>query len=240
MPPKKKKGGKKKPGVKKVTVIPVDDKLPPLSHIKSSVMVDTIRSNDVPSLKRLVVHYNYGDALAMTDVNGSTPLHIAVKKNDSNLVQLLISYERIDLNALEIHSIGGNSALHHACILDNSRVVELLLKAGALPNVKSNSINGETPLHLCCKLGHVNCAKSLIQSGALVDMKDNFGNNASFWASEYRQSELMNELSLPPVKRPTVKDLMNIMVQNNPNFRLPTVKVKGKKKKDKDGKKKNR
>jgi ankyrin repeat protein len=70
------------------------------------------------------------------------------------------------------------------------KIVEILLKAGATPNIHSNSTIGETPLQACCKVGTVACAKLLIASGAVVEMRDNFGNNASFWAKQYRQEEV--------------------------------------------------
>mmetsp|Transcript_23031 Transcript_23031/g.49845 ORF Transcript_23031/g.49845 Transcript_23031/m.49845 type:complete len:237 (+) Transcript_23031:225-935(+) len=236
MPPKKKTGVKKK--IKKAAapvVIPIDDKLPVLSDTKVSVLSNTISMGDTGTLARLVEHYNYGSALCSTDVNGSTPLHIAVKRDDPKFVQMLADYKKIDLNAKELLCVGGLTALHHACMQGLPKIVQILLKAGASPNVRSHSAVGETPLQLCCKLGHISCAQLLLASGAL-DLRDNFGNNASFWASKYRQEALIKTLHLPPPRSPTAEEFLTLLLKKNPHFVLPAVK-KAKSKVGKKGKK---
>ena len=243
MPPKKKAkggGGKKKAAAKKPpVVIPPDHKLPVLSETRNSVLINTITTADTHSLSRLVAHYDYSNVLSSTDVNGSTPIHVAVKKNDTKILQMLIDYHKVDLNALELHSIGGQSALHHACYFGYANIVQILLKAGANPNVKSNSAIGETPLQLCCKLGELECARCLIKAGAHSETKDNFGNNASFWATNHRQEGMIRELGLPPVRSPTAEEFLALLIKQNPHFVLPTIKVKAKSKsKDKKDKKK--
>ena len=240
MPPKKKSTSKKKAGTKKAPlVIPPDNKLPVLAATKNSVLVNTIAFADPHSLSRLVAHYDYAPVLSTVDVNGSTPIHIAVKKNDSKMVQQLVDYHKINLDALEIHAVGGQSALHQACISGNTTIMEILLKAGANPNIKSNSTIGETPLQLCCKMGNIICAKLLIKSGANTEIKDNFGNNTTFWASKYQQDGLIRELGLPSIRTPNAEEFLALLIKQNPKFSLPTVKVKGKgKTKDNKGGKK--
>ena len=242
MPPKKKKSGggggkKKKVDKKPALVIPIDDKLPALCDTKGSVLTDTISSSDTHSLSRLIAHYDYGKALVSTDINGSTPVHIAVKLNDPKMLQLLLSYNKINVNALEVMSIGGYSALHHACLGGHLNLIEMLLKCGASPNIKSNSTMGETSLQLCCKLGYIDCAKCLIKAGAHSETRDNFGNNASFWASNHRQEALMHALNLPPARSPTADEFLALLLKHNPKFELPRIKIKVKVKKEKDGKK---
>jgi ankyrin repeat protein len=237
MPAKKKAGTKKKSTAKKAPlVIPPDDKLPVLANLKNSVLANTISFADPHSLSRLIAHYDYDSALATVDVNGSTPIHTAVKKNDVKVVQMLIDYRKINLDALEIHAVGGQSALHYACLGGNPRILEALLKGGANPNIKSDSTIGETPLQLCCKLGEIECGRQLMKAGALPEVKDNFGNNATFWATKYRQDAIIRELNLPPSKSSTADEFLALLVKNNPRFVLPAVKVKAKTK-SKDGKK---
>mmetsp|Transcript_3443 Transcript_3443/g.5368 ORF Transcript_3443/g.5368 Transcript_3443/m.5368 type:complete len:244 (+) Transcript_3443:88-819(+) len=238
MPPKKKVGGKKKKkGTAKAVVIPIDDKLPVLSDTKTAVLANTISMSDTQTFARLVAHYDYGAALNGTDVNGSTPLHTAVKKNDLKFVKMLIGYNTIDLNAKEITTVGGLTALHHACLGGYGQCILSLLQAGAAPNIRSDSAVGETPLQVCCKLGRIDCAKLLIAGGAHVDMRDNFGNNAAFWATKYKQEELIRELKLPPPRSPTAEEFLALLLKKNPKFVLPSVHKKKAAGKSKDGKK---
>jgi ankyrin repeat protein len=236
MPPKKKAAKKPKGAKKAPIVIPTDDKLPPLANAKNSVLVNTISFADSQSLSRLVAHYDFGSALSTVDVNGSTPIHTAVRKGDPKMLQQLLDYHKINIDALEIHAVGGQSALHQACVSGDPRLVEILLRCGANANIKSNSTIGETPLQLCCKLGETECARHLLKAGAHAETKDNFGNNASFWASKYRQDALIRELNLPPSRSPTADEFLAILIKQNPAFALPTIKVKSKAK-SKDGKK---
>lgn len=242
MPPKKKVAGKKKKGVKKAPmIIPLDTKLPVLADTRNSVLVNSILTADTQSLSRLVAHYDYSSVLSSVDVNGSTPIHTAVQKNDPKVLQMLVDYQKINIDALEIYTVGGQSALHHACSNGKPAVVQILLTAGANPNIKANSTIGETPLQICCKLGEIECAKLLIKAGALPETKDNFGNNSSFWASKYRQDALIRELNLPPSKSPTADEFLALLIKQNPRFTLPPIKAKkgkGKDDKKKGGKKK--
>jgi ankyrin repeat protein len=237
MPPKKKATGKvkKKAEKKPPVVIPPDNKLPVLSDTKNAVIVNAVLMNDKHSLSRLVAHYDYENSLNTTDVNGSTPIHAAVLKNEPKMMQMLLNYNKINVNALQLSIVGGQSALHLACAAGYTEMLDMLLKAGASPNIKSDSTVGETPLQLCCKLGRIECAKSLIKAGAHHETKDNFGNNASFWAYHHRQDALIRELGFPPPKSPNAEEFLALLIKQNPRFTLPAVKVPHKKK-DKDGK----
>lgn len=238
MPPKKKVVGKKKAAKKPPVVIPVDSKLPVLADTRNSVLVNSILTADTQSLSRLVAHYDYGSVLSSVDVNGSTPIHTAVQKNDPRVLQLLVNYHKINIDALEIYTVGGQSALHHACSIGKPSIVQILLTAGANPNIKANSTIGETPLQICCKHGDIECAKLLIKAGALPETKDNFGNNSSFWASKYQQEALIRELNLPASKSPTADEFLALLIKQNPRFTLPPIKAKKGKGKGKDDKKK--
>lgn len=232
-------GGKKKK-VGKVPlplVIPTDINLPPITSVKCATLQNSVISNDLRSLERLVAHYDFGSNLREVDANGSTLLHTAVKRRDNAMLIRLLEYQAIPLNATEYPLIGGRTALHHACAVNDVKAVQLLLHAGASPNTKCNNSVGETPLMTCCKEGNIACARHLLDYGASLELKDNFGNNASFWASEHRQHVMMRELNMPLAHTATVNEFVNLLRQRIPNFVLPTIKDK-KKKKDSKGKKK--
>ena len=236
---KKVKGTKGKKKSKKTSVSSLakrlagDVHLPPITNVRTATLQATVISEDAPSLQRLVAHYDYEKDLTSVDINGSTLLHIAIKKSDLLMLEQLLNYRRIDVNALEAPSIGGLSALHLACQGNVRRAVDVLLRAGANPNIKSRSATGETPLMVCCKLGHIECGKMLIAAGGSLNTIDNFGNNASFWAYKYQQDALIRELNLPPVHTPSAEEYLQLLIQRNPRFVLPSVKVKKKKAKKK-------
>ena len=123
MPPKKKKGGTKKKGTTKKVPLTDDIVLPSIVSEKTSTLLYTVVTSDIPTLSRLIKHYNYEITLQDTDINGSTPLHISCKKGDVNMVRHLLGYSSsngttttININALEKTAIGGYSALHNAII----------------------------------------------------------------------------------------------------------------------------
>lgn len=243
MPPKKKKGGAKKKGAstKKGPTTNEEIVLPSLVSEKTSTLLYTVVSSDIPSLSRLVSSYNYGNTLITTDINGSTPIHLAVKMNNTSMVTHLISYNTININALEKPIIGGYSALHHAIILGYTDIVKELIKYGANINIKANSALGESPLHVAAKENRVACAKILVDAGCKIDVRDNFGHNASFWASERGNDMLIKEVGLPPIHTATAQEYISILLAKNPGFRIgPKEKKakKGDKKGDKKGGKK--
>ena len=124
MPPKKKKGGIKKKGTgTKKLALTEDIVLPSIVSEKTSTLLYTVVTSDIPTLSRLIKHYNYETTLKDTDINGSTPLHLSCKKGDVNMVKHLLGYSSsngstttININALEKTAIGGYSALHNAII----------------------------------------------------------------------------------------------------------------------------
>jgi len=210
------------------TVFRVDATLPPLPETRNTALLHTVASSDVASLSRLVAHYNYGNVLSSVDVNGSTPVHIAVRNNDMQMLNKLLSFDKLNLNSLEAKCVGGHTALHHACLGNSKIMITALLEHGANPNIKSDSTMGETPLQICCKLGLVESARILLKHGAQTELKDNFGNNATFWAYNSHQFVLIKELGLPPSKTPSPKDFLVLLQRRIPNFVLPSLKLKSK------------
>ena len=95
MGPKKKKGSGEKKAKKehvepKPYVTPVI--LPPITEARGQTMQFAVATSDCRSLTRMLHHYNFSNQLDVTDVNNSTPLHIAAKKGDVNMLKLLLSY----------------------------------------------------------------------------------------------------------------------------------------------------
>ncbi|CAG9769543.1 unnamed protein product [Ceutorhynchus assimilis] len=70
----------------------------------------------------------------------------------------------------------GRTPIHAAVITENSKCLQLLLNAGADPNVQCGP-RGEykSPLHVCAEYGHYNNIQTLLQHNANIQIKDGSG-----------------------------------------------------------------
>lgn len=238
---KKKKSKEKKP--KDVEAKPLLVVAPILPDIqlpspKTQTLLFTVATGEMDSLSRLVGHYDHSSSLNTTDLNGSNPLHVATRAGNIEIVKKLLTYRNVPVDSTESASVGGYSALHIACKMEFFGIVQVLLDAGADPNLKSQSSLGETPLHVCCKNGSLVSARLLLVAGANPDARDSFGHNPSFWASSKTNGSMIKDLALPPVHKATAEEHLAMILQKNPKFVLVAKKPKAKKGDKKKGDKK--
>ena len=97
-----------------------------------------------------------------------TLLDMAVRKGCEKTVSLLIKYGAIlDMPALNTLS----TPLHHSVVLENEKIIKILLQSGASPNAP-DFINS-TPLHRACMKGSSRFVKILLDYGANMFSKMN-------------------------------------------------------------------
>ncbi len=121
--------------------------------------------------------------------DGTTPLHWAVRNNDTALVERLIR-AGADVKAANRY---GVSAMALACESGSAAIVEKLIAAGVSPN--ATGPYGETALHTCAHAGKVDAAKVLIARGASLDAGDSWrGQTPLMWATAEGHPEMMRVL----------------------------------------------
>ncbi len=94
-----------------------------------------------------------------------TSLHLAARGGHEGIVSILLEYASQD----DIDSLDEDNwtPLHSACLLGRCGIVDMLLQAGADPNVL-NSAN-DSPLTYASANGSVSIVESLLEAGALVN-----------------------------------------------------------------------
>lgn len=104
---------------------------PGLRHLKSQIAIHSAVMREQIKLLRLLVNRDDVDPNAW--YQGQTPLQLAVHKGRDDLVEILLTDPRVnpDLSV----SPTGQTPLLHAAMLNNSRIVRLLLDAGANPRI---------------------------------------------------------------------------------------------------------
>jgi hypothetical protein len=94
----------------------------------------------------------------------------AAYKGDTKKVEsLLNSFVSCNVNATDS---GGRTALHYAAFIEDPKMADLLIKAGA--NVDLKDVTGSTALMLAAYHGHFETVKILVQAGADIFLKDKF------------------------------------------------------------------
>jgi ankyrin repeat protein len=101
---------------------------------------------------------------------------VSMKEADLNRIKKLIE-EGVDINE-RCDDEDGYTAGHFAAWDGKSEILELLLNAGANPNIAGLS-DGKTPLHLASSLGHSDCVKLLIEHNADINVRDHSENDYS-------------------------------------------------------------
>ncbi len=94
-------------------------------------------------IKQLIRFFELGADIQTIAKNGETLLHLVVSLGNESMLEFLIEKMKTYLNA---RNKSGDTPLHYAVMYSDIKNIDLLLKAGADPNVRNNS--GQIPLDL--------------------------------------------------------------------------------------------
>ena len=130
----------------------------------------------------------YRDTIPMQHVSkssGNTALHVAVKRNDLELVQLLVNY-----CPLSSANTFGNTAFHIAAKVGNVTLIECLLAktSDSLDNFLNK--DGNSPLHLACETKLLPFVETLLDSCS-VTLKNKSGDTPIHVACKNKSSALV-------------------------------------------------
>ena len=129
--------------------------------------------------------------LNITDSDGKSTLYWAACNDDdgeaADIVKKLIE-ESVDINK---PANDGRTALVGAVINGNFRAIEVLLAAGAYPNILMS--DGRTSLHITVQQGEIKSIKALLDAGADPNIQENDGGNTPLHVAVGRRLESLED-----------------------------------------------
>lgn len=125
-----------------------------------------------------------GANIAIKNVRGRTPLHLAAEKGHEGAVRLLMEHGATADQAAGFLDRAGNTPLHSAAKNGHEAVVRVLLEMGVDCTITTKS--GATPLHWAAKMGHEAVVAALLENEAVVDAatQDESQSTPLHWVAE--------------------------------------------------------
>lgn len=142
--------------------------------------------SDITGIKFLL---NYGINVNDKDVQGNTPLIIAVKSGQKIAANFLLEKDA-DVN---VQNKAGNTALITACLSGNQPETDMLIEHHANPNLQN--ANGITALIAAVKSGNTAVVKLLLANGANTSLSDHQHKSAADYAKDLKRTEIFNLLN---------------------------------------------
>ncbi|KAI5765123.1 PLA2G6 [Gulo gulo luscus] len=102
---------------------------------------------------------------------GCTPLHLACRKGDGEILVELVQYCHAQMDVTDNN---GETAFHYAVQGDNAQVLQLLGKNASAGLNRVNN-QGQTPLHLACQMGKQEMVRVLLLCNARCNVMGSIG-----------------------------------------------------------------
>ena len=116
------------------------DKNPKMPEL-GKLMIKAAKAGDVAAVRALLA--SDPSLLDARDTDGSTPLHCATWKGQTDVVSVLLE-AGADVNAVNQNSHWGTTPLHAAAHANQAAIAKLLLGRGA--DTKAKDMEGRTPM----------------------------------------------------------------------------------------------
>ena len=145
------------------------------------------RGNHIETVRTLIRH---GADLQHENDKGSTPLYWAVRYGFPQLLTVLITEGKANVN--QIRKLGFVTPIVLAAALDYNDIVEILLQNGAKLNMKITG--GMTALHHAAAEGNDQVIATLLRYGANVNETDNIANTPLLLAAKGKHLAAMHVL----------------------------------------------
>lgn len=130
-----------------------------------------------------------GVNVRLQDLDGNSPLHVAVNHQSYGVMETLIETGGAAVN---VQNNDGLTPLYLASQNGDEKAVKILLEAGANPNIAS--VEEAAPLHIAAANNFVKIINMLLAGGAYANAEDICGDSALHWAVREGREEAINAL----------------------------------------------
>ncbi len=145
-----------------------------------------VNLNKTAAVQQLLKHG--ANTVIPEDKYGYTPLHIAVSKQNADIIDALLN-KNANVNAGDKT---GETPLHIAVLMKNSDIVKKLLEKGAIVDVLDR--DNRTPLHHAVSTNNSENVKMLLEKGASVKVLDKDGETPLHMASKNKNDDIITQL----------------------------------------------
>ncbi|XP_044575358.1 ankyrin-1-like [Cotesia glomerata] len=199
------------------------------SSLKSNLGYDLLRlslENKHPNITQLLLKYGIEINRTIARKTCNTPLHLAIKNNDLNIVKLLL---KNGANTKYLNS-KGKTPLYLAVELDHQDIAEILLKKDVSVNIDCRS--SMAPVLVAASNGNEYLFNLLLSKGGKLNLKQFDEDSASMLqvAIEHRYVDTVEKIVKSYINKkiindPSTEKLLTVAVMNEGNISRKIVEL---------------